>query len=110
MKRCVWQHKNNIIPGFTSKYKVYQLVYYEAHQDIMNAARRERRLKEWCREWKINLIQKFQSLTIKNFNIELDCVDLNSNSNNPIADRNQIKAPPYRHNHLYRNEWFGKTT
>ncbi|MEO7045894.1 MAG: GIY-YIG nuclease family protein [Ferruginibacter sp.] len=52
-------HKNNVIPGFTAKYRVQQLVYYEAHQDIMEAARRERRLKNWCRKWKLNIIEKF---------------------------------------------------
>jgi putative endonuclease len=55
----IWEHKNNIIPGFTAKYRVHQLVYYEAHQDIMEAARRERRLKNWCRKWKLNIIERF---------------------------------------------------
>ncbi|MBA2654121.1 MAG: GIY-YIG nuclease family protein [Gammaproteobacteria bacterium] len=55
----VWEHKNNLTPGFTAKYNIHQLVYYEAHQEIMEAARRERRLKNWCREWKINIIEKF---------------------------------------------------
>ena len=45
--------------GSTAKYNVHQLVYYEMHQDIMEAARRERRFKNWCREWKINTIEKF---------------------------------------------------
>jgi putative endonuclease len=54
----VWEHKNNIIPGFTAKYNVHQLVYYEVHQNIMEAARRERQLKNWCRKWKLNLIEK----------------------------------------------------
>jgi putative endonuclease len=47
----IWEHKNNVIPGFTAKYNVHQWVYYEEHQDIMEAAKRERRLKNWCREW-----------------------------------------------------------
>ncbi|MCP3679251.1 MAG: GIY-YIG nuclease family protein [Gammaproteobacteria bacterium] len=55
----VWEHKNNIIRGFTEKYHVHQLVYYETHQDIMEAARRERRLKNWCGKWKLNLIEQF---------------------------------------------------
>ena len=55
----IWEHKNNVIPGFTAKYNVHQWVYYEEHQDIMEAAKRERRLKNWCREWKLNLIEKF---------------------------------------------------
>jgi hypothetical protein len=52
----IWEHKNKVIPGFTAKYNVNQLVYYELHQDIMEAARRERRLKNWCRQWKLNII------------------------------------------------------
>jgi putative endonuclease len=55
----IWEHKNKVIPGFTAKYNVDQLVYYEAHQDIMEAARRERRLKNWCRKWKLNIIEQF---------------------------------------------------
>ncbi|ACJ19608.1 GIY-YIG nuclease family protein [Coxiella burnetii] len=54
----IWEHKNNVIPGFTSKYNVHQLVYYEVHQTIMKAAQRERRFKNWCRKWKLNLIEK----------------------------------------------------
>ena len=54
----IWEHKNNIFPGFTTKYNVNQLVYYEMHQDIMEAARRERRLKNWCRKWKLNIIEQ----------------------------------------------------
>lgn len=55
----IWEHKNKVILGFTAKYNVNQLVYYELHQDIMEAARRERRLKNWCRKWKLNIIEKF---------------------------------------------------
>ena len=59
LAKRIWEHKNNIVRGFTAKYHVHQLVYYEAHQNIMEAARRERRLKNWCREWKLNIIEKF---------------------------------------------------
>jgi putative endonuclease len=55
----IWEHKNNIILGFTAKYRVHQLVYYEVHQELMEAAKREKRLKNWCRQWKLNLIEKF---------------------------------------------------
>jgi putative endonuclease len=55
----IWQHKNNVIPGFTAKYGVHQLVYYEEQGDLMEMARREKRFKNWCREWKINLIREF---------------------------------------------------
>lgn len=55
----IWEHKNKVISGFTEKYNVHMLVYYEAHQNIIEAARRERRLKNWCRKWKLNIIEKF---------------------------------------------------
>jgi len=54
----IWQHKNKIIDGFTAKYNVFQLVYYEEHQTIVEMVRREKRLKEWCRKWKLDLIEK----------------------------------------------------
>lgn len=56
--RRTWEHKNNCVPGFTAKYGVHMLVYYEIHSDIRLAAAREKRLKEWKRQWKIDLIQK----------------------------------------------------
>ena len=53
-----WEHKNKVIPGFTAKYKVNMLVYYEMHELYIEAARREKRFKNWPRQWKINLIEK----------------------------------------------------
>ncbi|HDV6631737.1 TPA: GIY-YIG nuclease family protein [Legionella pneumophila] len=55
--RRVWEHKHNMIPGFTDKYNVHNLVYYEAHETYVEAARREKRFKNWCRQWKLNLIE-----------------------------------------------------
>jgi len=54
----VWQHKNNIIPGFTAKYKIHKLVYYELHEDIREAIRKEKNIKAWRRKWKLQLIEK----------------------------------------------------
>ncbi|WP_045097506.1 GIY-YIG nuclease family protein [Legionella fallonii] len=54
----VWEHKNKFAPGFTQKYNVTILVYYEIFTDITLAAAREKRLKEWKRQWKVDLIQK----------------------------------------------------
>lgn len=54
----VSQHKNDLVPGFTSKYKVHSLVYYEQFEDIRSAIQREKRLKKWNREWKLDLIEK----------------------------------------------------
>ncbi len=56
--RRVWQHREKIIPGFTSKYDVLRLVWFEVHSDLREAALRERRLKKWNRAWKIALINK----------------------------------------------------
>ena len=53
----VWEHKNKLVPGFTAQYNVNMLVYYEVHQTIIEAAKRERRFKNWCRHWKLNLIE-----------------------------------------------------
>ena len=53
----VWQHKNKIVKGFTNKYNVQQLVYYEVHEDPQEAILREKRLKKWKRAWKIELIE-----------------------------------------------------
>src|SRR5689334_10900641 len=52
----IWEHKTKMIKGFTSKYKVDKLVYFEQHNDIQQAIQREKRLKEWPRKWKIDLI------------------------------------------------------
>jgi putative endonuclease len=54
----VWQHKNNAIEGFTSKYNVKILVYYEAHDNAESAITREKRIKKWRRNWKLRLIEE----------------------------------------------------
>ncbi len=53
----VWQHKNKVVDGFTKKYEISKLVYYETISDIESAIKREKQLKNWHRQWKINLIQ-----------------------------------------------------
>jgi len=53
-----WEHKQNTIPGFTSKYGVHLLVYFEVSEDIVGAITREKQLKKWHREWKIRLIEE----------------------------------------------------
>ena len=56
----VWEHKNHVITSsFTAQYNVHLLVYYEIHSTYMEAARREARFKNWCRKWKLNLIEEF---------------------------------------------------
>lgn len=51
------EHKNNRVEGFTSNHDVHQLVYFEQHLDVNRAIRREKRLKEWHRNWKLALIE-----------------------------------------------------
>ena len=55
----VWQHKNKAIKGFTSKYNIDKLVYYEWHDSLKNMVTRERQIKEWHRSWKLRLIINF---------------------------------------------------
>lgn len=55
--RRVYQHKSKEIQGFTSKYNVDQLVYYEIIDDVRNAIIREKRIKKWNRVWKLKLIE-----------------------------------------------------
>ena len=54
----VWQHKNDVYEGFTKKYGVHLLVWYECFDDVLAAIQREKTLKKWSRQWKINLIEK----------------------------------------------------
>ena len=54
----IWQHKNNITTGFSNAHNLNTLVYFELHEDINNAILREKLLKKWRRQWKINLINK----------------------------------------------------
>ncbi|KAB2871061.1 MAG: GIY-YIG nuclease family protein [Bacteroidales bacterium] len=58
IERRILEHKNNNSQGFTSKYNVHTLVYYETHKTSFEAFTRERQLKKWKREWKIKLIEK----------------------------------------------------
>jgi len=54
----VWQHKNNVVKSFTQKYHVHDLVWHEVHQEMASAISREKKLKKWRRDWKIQLIEK----------------------------------------------------
>ena len=53
----VWEHKNDSMDGFTKRYSVHHLVYYELHDDILSAITREKQLKKWNRAWKLELIE-----------------------------------------------------
>ena len=54
----IWQHKNKLVDGFTNKYDVSLLVYYEEHNDIKEAIQREKRIKKWKRDWKLRIIEE----------------------------------------------------
>ena len=53
----VWAHRNNLVEGFTKRYGVHQLVWYELHESMESAIKREKRLKDWKRKWKVQLIE-----------------------------------------------------
>ncbi|MBL8907849.1 MAG: GIY-YIG nuclease family protein [Rhizobiales bacterium] len=53
-----FDHRNGVKPGFTSRYGVKDLVYFEPHSDVRAAIQREKTLKKWPRQWKINLVEK----------------------------------------------------
>jgi putative endonuclease len=54
----IWQHKSGVMEGFTERYEVDRLVYFEMHTDMTGAITREKQLKKWKRDWKIALIEK----------------------------------------------------
>ncbi len=56
--RRIYEHKEKIIAGFTQKYNVNKLVYFETYEDIGQAITREKQLKNWHRDWKIKLIKE----------------------------------------------------
>lgn len=54
----LWKHKNDYVEGFSNKYKVHLLVWYEQHERMASAIVREKAIKAWKREWKVALIEK----------------------------------------------------
>jgi len=54
----VYEHRSNAVDGFTKRYGLHQLVYYEIHDDVREAIQRETQMKAWKRQWKIDLIEK----------------------------------------------------
>lgn len=53
----IWQHKNDQVEGFTRKYRIHTLVWYEVHGEMESAILREKSLKAWRREWKLELVE-----------------------------------------------------
>ncbi len=58
LAKRIWEHKNDKVAGFTKRYNVYQLVWYELHENMESAIVREKRLKDWKRIWKLDLIEE----------------------------------------------------
>jgi len=56
--RRVYEHKNNLVEGFSKKYKIHHLVYFEVCEDVRAVIQREKNIKKWKRQWKIELIEK----------------------------------------------------
>ena len=72
----VWQHKSDLTEGFTKRYGVHTLVWYEVHESMESAIRREKAIKEWKRAWKLELIEK-ENPTVAGF-VRGYCVNLTS--------------------------------
>jgi putative endonuclease len=58
LQKRVWEHKNDLVDGFTKKYGIHTLVYYELHADMVSAITREKQLKKWNRAWKLELVER----------------------------------------------------
>jgi len=58
LPKRAYEHREGLIPGFTKKYNVHRLVWYEPHQTMIGAIKREKQLKKYRRDWKINLIER----------------------------------------------------
>jgi putative endonuclease len=57
LAKRIWEHKNNAVEGFTKRYNVHRLVWYELHETMGSAIQREKQMKEWKRKWKLELIE-----------------------------------------------------
>jgi putative endonuclease len=57
LRKRIWEHKEGVVPGFTQKYNIKMLVYYEVYDDPVTAINREKQLKKWRREKKLKLIE-----------------------------------------------------
>jgi putative endonuclease len=64
----IWEHRNDMVDGFTSRYGIHRLVWYELHDSIESAITREKRLKNWKRKWKLELIETSNPKWIDLFN------------------------------------------
>ena len=52
-----WQHQNDLVDGFSKRYRLHSLVWYEQYESMLTAIEREKQIKKWNRDWKVNLVQ-----------------------------------------------------
>jgi putative endonuclease len=58
LQKRAWEYRGDSIGGFTQKYSIHRLVYYELHGDMVSAITREKQMKKWNRAWKVDLIER----------------------------------------------------
>jgi putative endonuclease len=58
LAKRIWEHKNKVVEGFSNKYHIHLLVWYEVHESMSSAITREKAIKKWNRTWKVELIEK----------------------------------------------------
>ncbi len=71
LERRIFEHKSGLAKGFSSKYKLKKLIYIESCSDIRSAIRREKQLKNWHREWKMNLVKQLNP-SFKDLSVDLN--------------------------------------
>ncbi|GJL84890.1 MAG: excinuclease ABC subunit C [Micavibrio sp.] len=61
LKKRIWEHKEGVVEGFSKKYGLKILVWYEVHDDINEAIKREKQIKKWERKWKLRIIEEMNT-------------------------------------------------
>ena len=98
LRRRLVEHRQGLVPGFTSRYRIFRLVHFEVFRDIRNAIAREKEIKAWRREKKIRLIEQ-ENPTWEDLAADLPPKDrmLNSKPEEPQEANSEEKADPSRH-------------
>lgn len=97
IEKRMWEHREGIIPGFTKRYGVKRLVYLEVYDDIVEAIQREKRVKEWKRDWKIALIERDNP----DWNdLAVNLLNFDSLPSNPIPFRHPGESRDPRFDHF----------
>ena len=79
LERRMYEHKNKLIDGFTKKYNLTKLIYFEATNDVNSALKREKQLKNWHRDWKIKMINDLNP-GWKDLSVDAETVDPETSS------------------------------